>query len=635
MGHTLGAPWAPQWPRRYTRRAAAHSSRAIGAAELALRHRYPILGLARAVGRRRPSAADGRALRSRRKLPLGPIGRAALRVVPRRPLPIQRLIAGPILLLAACAVPGPAAFAQALPRLAVVVIVDQMRFSYLDEFAGDFEGGFARLLREGAVYENAYHDHALTETAPGHATIVSGVYPARHGVVGNDIWSRRSRTLRGAVLDPQSAMVGAERRFGRSPRMLERTTVGDWLRARSPSSKVFAVSLKDRAAVFSAGMRPSGAFWYDERTGYFVTSDYYRDSLPAWLRAFNEAGHVEGYFGATWTMLWPAEHYARPAPELSGAERAVIYSEFPHALVGDSGMPDRRFYTRFRLTPFADRMTLDLAEALIEAEDLGGDDDPDLLLVGLSASDYIGHRYGPWSAEIHDHYARLDRYLGEFLAYLDRRLGTRRSIVVLSADHGGMPVPERLAEQGIPAARLHWDALLTAIAPVVAEAHTRGVIPAVPDLRYEFGVIFDFGGVSVSRHDSDMLARLVAAELERHPLVEAAYTHAQLRKADPDGAGPLGRFARSFVAGRSPDVVLRIRENYLVTDRRRGTTHVSPHDYDRHVPLVFWGPGIPAGVHARPVRSVDIAPTLAAMLGVPAPGDLDGTDLAPRSAGGD
>lgn len=523
----------------------------------------------------------------------------------------------------------------AQPRLAVVIVVDQMRASYLGDFDADFESGFRRLLDNGAVFANAFHDHALTETSPGHSTIVTGVYPSRHGVIGNDIWDRQTRELIGVVLDRDSRMVGAERRTGRSPYRLMRTAVGDWLRQQSPQSEVLGVSLKDRSAMFAAGKRPDGAYWYDERTGRFVTSDYYRDALPAWVVAFNDSAPVDAYFGQSWMPRYADEHYVEHEPVAAQPTPHVAYSEFPHLLVGEGTEPDRRFYTDFRLTPFADRLTLDFAERLIEAESLGGDAAPDLLFVGLSASDYIGHQYGPWSSELHDHYARLDGYLGEFLGFLDAKVGAGNYLVVLTADHGVLPVPERIVDHGQAAGRMHWDELLAELQPIVVEAYSHGIVSSLPRLRYEFGVIFDFGEAEVPVEESDALADVVAAHLSKHPFVTAAFTHKQLRAVAANEAPEIGLFRRSFYAERSPDVVLWVKENHLVTDRVIGTTHVSPYAYDRQVPLIFYGDGIQAGVRTDVVRTVDIAPTLARVLDVIPPTDLDGADLSRLLAGDD
>jgi len=528
------------------------------------------------------------------------------------------------LIAAVCLVAASQLAAQ--PRLAVVIVVDQMRADYLAEYGSEFDGGFRRLTEHGAVFSSAYHDHALTETSPGHSTIVTGVFPSRHGVIGNEIWDRGRGELMNTVIDPETAMVGAQRRSGRSPWRLERTAIGDWLKASSPRSKVFGVSLKDRSAVFLAGQRPDGAYWYDERAGTFVTSSFYRDALPEWVIAFNATEPVKQYFGQYWSPLDTGSASSRP--DRWGRGSSDDYPTFPHAMVGDGESPDRRFYTRFRLTPFADLLTLEFTERLIEAEHLGDDDDVDLLLIGLSASDYIGHRYGPGSAELRDHYLRLDDYLGDFFEYLDERIGEGGYLTVLSSDHGALPVPERLAEHGDRGSRIHWDTLLEQLEPVVARAQQTGVVSSLPTLHYEFGVIFEFGDVAVSQSEVDALADIVATQLNRHPLVLEAFTHKQMREHDDRGSPWFDLYARSFYPTRAPDVIVHVREDNLITDRPVGTTHVSPHEYDRHVPLIFAGAGIAAGQQSDAVRTADIAPTLAALLGIGAPADLDGRDFS-------
>ncbi|HSG65744.1 MAG TPA: alkaline phosphatase family protein [Gammaproteobacteria bacterium] len=387
--------------------------------------------------------------------------------------------------------------------------------------------------------------------------------------------------------------------------------------------------MKDRSAVFAAGLQPDDAYWYDERTGNFVTSDYYRDALPVWVDAFNAEKHADAYFGTTWSPLFSAEHYLAARLRLPGRDQPTVYSEFPHLLVGDAVEPDRRYYTRLRVTPYADELTLAFTRELIESEQLGRDADTDLIVVGLSAADYIGHRYGPWSEEVHDFYARLDTYLGEFLRYLDERLGSDRHLIVLTADHGVMPFPERIAAEGRQAGRMDPAELLAFVEPVVAESFLRGELPAMPTLRYEQGVIFDFGDATVTEAEQDLLARAVAARLEQHPFVVAAYTHAELRAGTGGDSPWFDLAARSFYPDWSPDVVVVARENYLITEEADRAVHGSPYAYDSQVPLIFMGPGITAGERDEPVRTVDVAPTLASLLGVEPPADLDGRDLSP------
>ena len=519
------------------------------------------------------------------------------------------------------AMPWTGSLAQ--PRLAVVIVVDQMRADFLTEFAEDFEGGFARLTREGAVFTDAFHDHAITATAPGHATIATGTHPSRHGVVGNQIWSYERDRLRNIVLDESVAMVGTERLSGRSPHALMRSAIGDWLKAQHPGSRVFAVSLKDRAAVFAAGQRPDGVYWYDERAGNFVTSDYYINALPPWVERFNDLDWVDPYFGESWLPSFPEGHDRL----MHGGPGETTFSGFPHALVGDADIPDRRFYARFRLTPFADRMTLDFAEALIDAEQLGADDAPDLLMVGLSAADYIGHRYGPWSEETHDQYARLDEYLGEFMAHLDRQIGRDRYVLVLTADHGVMPIPEQMVSLGLAAGRTVSDDLLADLEPIVQAAVERGVIPVMPRLGYIFGVVFDFDDADVSEMQIDALTNLVADYLRSRPDVAATFTAAELQAGSAANDGWLGRYQRSFYPGRAPAIMVHPVEDHLITPEERGATHGSPYAYDARVPLIFLGEGIAPGKYAGDVRTVDIAPTLAELLGLASPPDIDGRAL--------
>jgi predicted AlkP superfamily pyrophosphatase or phosphodiesterase len=524
----------------------------------------------------------------------------------------------------------PWADSLAQPRLAVVIVVDQMRADFLTEFAEDFEGGFARLTREGAVFTDAFHDHAVTATAPGHATIATGTHPSRHGVVGNQIWSYERDRLRNIVLDDAVAMVGTERLSGRSPHSLMRSAIGDWLKAEYPDSRVFAVSLKDRAAVFAAGQRPDGVYWYDERAGNFVTSDYYIDALPPWVERFNDLDWVDPYFGESWLPSFREGHDRLT----HGNVGDTTFSGFPHVLMGDADVPDRRFYARFRLTPFADRMTLDFAEALIDAEQLGADDAPDLLIVGLSAADYIGHRYGPWSEETHDQYARLDDYLGNFMAHLDRQIGRDRYVLVLTADHGVMPIPEQMVSLGLAGGRTLSDDLLADLEPIVQVAVEQRIIPVMPRLGYIFGVVFDFDDAEVSETQIDALANLVADYLRNRPDVSAAFTAAELQAGSAANDGWLGRYQRSFYPGRAPAVMVHPVENHLITPEERGATHGSPYAYDARVPLIFLGDGIAPGQYEGDVRTVDIAPTLAELLGTAPPSDIDGKVLmlGPHSA---
>ncbi len=528
---------------------------------------------------------------------------------------------GLIMLLATCSV-----WAEP-PRLVVVIAVDQMRADYLDRFAANYEGGLRRLRVDGAVFTDGHQDHALTQTAAGHATIATGVYPSRHGLVANEFWDRLSGEAVGAVADPATRLVGVEARTGSSPARLLREGLGDWLKNQSPGSKVAAVSIKDRAAILMSGMRPDVAFWVDLRTGQFVTSDYYLPALPVWAAEFNSAGAVTRYNGTEWTKLKADAVYDEsPWPELAGRDPAA-YSMFPHSLGTPGEAPGRRFLAAYRSSPYADLVTLNFARELFEHENFGRDEMPDLLFIGLSAADYIGHRYGPYSHEIHDHFLRLDGYLGDFFEFLDEQVGPDDYVVALSADHGVLPVPEQLAELGVDASRIHPDELVAFVKPVVEAAVARGDIAAMPEIDYQAGPTFDFSGQPPSPEVLDALQLAVAARLLQHPLVAAAYTYNDQLRGNIEDDDWADSFGRSFHPDRAPDVTIKLRENQLLRPAATGTSHGSPYRYDTHVPIVFLGAGIAAGHHSGRVQTTDIAPTLARILEIEAPDDLDGRDL--------
>lgn len=538
----------------------------------------------------------------------------------------QRFVQHAVLLLAILwfAVMRPAA---AQPRLVVVVVIDQMPAYFLDEFGPEFAGGFRRLLDSGAIFDDAHQDHAFTVTASGHASVSTGAFPNHHGIVGNEFWDRLAGQVTEAVRDADEAMVGAERRSGRSPVRMLRSAIGDWLKQRSSASKVFGISLKDRSAIFLGGLMPDGAYWYDERTGNFATSTYYHTQLPDWLVRFNTERRVDRYFGSSWLKLRSNEQYGHMTRSPEGIVTRSIYSEFPHALGGSAASPGADFYTAFRLTPFADRLTLDLGRSLLENEALGMDGNPDILLIGLSAADFIGHRYGPWSDEVRDEFLRLDGYLAEFLAFLDERIGAANYTGVLTSDHGVMPVPEQLISAGIDAARIHPRLLRSLAQPAIDDLYARGLIAAAPRLRYSSGLVFDFGGEAVTGRTRRILENSVADELRRNPMIDTVLTYTQLREGRVGGSVLLDRYQRSFHPDRSADVVVLPREFYILTGDTVGTTHGTPYELDTRVPLIFWGSQVNPGRHSDPARTVDIAPTLASLLGIPAPEEIDGVDL--------
>jgi predicted AlkP superfamily pyrophosphatase or phosphodiesterase len=502
--------------------------------------------------------------------------------------------------------PGAAGGAARPPALVVMVVVDQFREPYLERYGDLFTGGLHRLLDDGRFYVNATHDHAVTETAVGHATLSTGSYPMHHGIVANG-WQERTPSGWADVenvRDTTVAIVGSPSLPGVSPHNLMRPGLADWIAAADPRSLVASVSGKDRGAVLPAAHARGPVYWFEPSAGRFVTSTYYRESYPAWADEFTRKVLPHYARDSVWESRIPAAALGRADRDTAEYEADRVHTFFPHRFA-DEGRPGR-YWDWFSGTPMLDAATIDYAETMVRSLELGRDDAPDFLNVSLSQTDRIGHTYGPRSREQLDNLLSLDRELGEFLTFLDRTVGEGRWVVALSADHGSVLAPETLPQPGEPAGRRATDAERQQLSAILREARQGAAAGNAPDP-----------------------AKLVEA-LERLPFVADAYTHAELLSGTPaDSFAVLER--RSLYPGRaaaefSPfGVEVRYVEGWQ--SKETGTSHGTPYWYDRHVPMIFLGPGIPAGRDATRAATVDFAPTLARLLGIPAPSDLDGRVL--------
>lgn len=527
---------------------------------------------------------------------------------------------------------------QPVARLAVVITVDQMRADFLVKFRPYFgDGGFKRLLEGGADYQNCHYRHATTKTAPGHATILSGASPEIHGIIGNE-WLDRETFIQGnAVEDMGSPLIGlppqANRypnatfaaKAGRSPKNFLSSTVGDWLKVRyGPAARTIGIADKDRSAILPIGRHPDGAYWTEE--GVFVTSTWYRSELPAWVRDFNVVHSSARYAGRTWERLREKELYDR----VQGPDE-VVGEEIPAGLPRTlpKTMPAanaREFHGAFQIMPWNNEQIAALALTAIEAGKLGQDEVPDLLAVGFSQPDATGHAYGPDSHEVMDTYLRLDQTLAELFRTLDAKVGVGRWVAVLTADHGIPSLPERvIAERGPGAAgRIVGRELDTHVRTALDAAF--GTLPdqLVWALRDNSGYHIQPKALAAKGLSAERVGAELAAALRQHPQLAAAYTRAQLT-----GTGPLDEWGemvrRGFYPARSPDVIFIERPFFQV--RAQGTTHGTPHAYDTHVPLVWYGAGVKPGVHPERVGVDDLAPTLAGLLGLQPPPSVQGRPL--------
>lgn len=499
------------------------------------------------------------------------------------------------------------------PRLVLVLSIDQMRFDYLTRFEPLYIGGLRMLLDRGASFTNANYRHSANETGPGHAVILTGRHPRRSGIVANDWYDATLGMAVNVVDDARHEPLGGAGRKA-SPVHMISDTVGDLLKSRNPRSRVVGVSLKDRSAILMAGRRADAAYWYETSGGHFITSTYYMRDAPGWLSNWNQRQLANGYAGRMWTRLLPGtDEYDRHAgPDAVEGEWDRTDTVFPHAIRGRP--PEVRFYDDLRRTPFADDITLDFALTAMREHQLGADEDVDLFAIGFAATDVVGHTYGPESHEVMDQMLRLDATLGQLFAAIQANVGLSRTIVVLTSDHGVLPLVENLQSRGLDARRTTPEVLRRAVEDALAAR-----FPGVSDLMQYFTTPdFYLNEDAMRRHG---LARRDVEEAAIKGLlatgfVARVYTHDDLKRTRYSSDQYLHLFRNSFYERRSPHLSVRVKPWVYVTALPGGTGHGTAYEYDRHVPLVFMGPRIRAGRYGMESGPEDIAPTLARMLGL-------------------
>jgi predicted AlkP superfamily pyrophosphatase or phosphodiesterase len=491
------------------------------------------------------------------------------------------------------------------PSLIVLVSVDQLRGDLLAEYGDLFTGGLRRLLDEGASWPNTTHDHSETSTAPGHTTLATAVYPSRHGITGNSWFEEVGGQWRSvyAVEDSLSPLLADPELPGRSPANLYREGLGDWVKQADPSALAVAVSRKDRASITMGGLAADHVYWLALGAGVqgFTTSTYYSDELPAWVTRVNSSLESTLWADTLWQNEIPEGDRARARGDALETEGDGVHVTFPHRASAEARDTTRRSLGRWlEGTPSQDVAVFQLAEAALTELQLGQRGSVDYLALGLSATDAIGHAYGPRSQEQLDNLLRLDRELGAFLNALDEIVGTGRWVVALSADHGVVDMVEARNAAGLPGHRITSDEQLQ-------------MRSLAADLR-------------------DNPAALALA-LEELPFVADVLTLDEVRSAAPATDSFMTLFRNSDVEGRGVgpfagiDVLVRFEEGTYGSPR--GTGHGTPYYYDRSVPFLLLGPGVTPGVRSDRAATVDIAPTLAALGGISVPDDLNGTAREP------
>ncbi len=521
------------------------------------------------------------------------------------------------------------------PKLVVQITVDQLRGDLPMRYRGRLpKGGFRYLLEQGTHYANAHYRHANTETAVGHATLVTGADPSGHGIVGNDWIDPKTGAFVYNTEDERHHLIGRRPKphSGVSPRNLLGSTIGDELvLSNAGKSRVFSVSGKDRGAILPGG-HAGKAFWYSKSSGQFVTSTYYYDAYPEWVTAWNAAKPADRYRGKEWELLQPLQSYT--AKNLDDRPYEADFQDlgrtFPHRY-GDG----KYLYLVVGITPAIDELTLDFAKKVVERENLGAGEATDFLAVSFSATDYVGHLFGPASLESEDNILRLDRVLASFFAFLDKTVGLENTLIVLSADHGGPEAPEYARSIGIQAGRFSFDHFKKPNELTAALKRRFGRDDFILSHSHPY-LYLDYGAIRDAKQNTAQVERFVAAEAMKIPGIRYAISRSELlegRYAD----GPIQRqIRRNFHPDRSGAVYIVPDQYWFLhsTDEAAkmglaglAAIHGSPWSYDTYIPIFFAGHAIPAQTITRRVAPTDVAPTIAVYLGVKPPSGSVGDPL--------
>ncbi|HEY0673578.1 MAG TPA: alkaline phosphatase family protein [Longimicrobiales bacterium] len=499
---------------------------------------------------------------------------------------------------------APALQAQTRPDLVVFISVDQLRGDYLDRFESGLSGGLLRLKRNGAYFVNAFQDHAVTVTAVGHASMLSGRFPRSTGIISNNL----------GVPDPQARSI--EGAASASPFRFRGSTLIDWMRVTDPLSRALSVSVKDRGAILPLGRAKQQAFWYSSG-GSFTTSNYYADTLPDWVKRFNALKLPEKYAGRVWHPLRNPSAY--PEPDSGKALAAGQPSVFPHVLPTDA----KQAVSQLSEFPWIDEINLQFALAGLDALKLGKNGHIDLLAISLSATDAIGHEYGPDSRELHDQILRLDLALGAFLDSLYQRFPPEKVVVALTADHGVTSFPETIAGDSIRAKTFRVE--LKPVADKV-RAHLKERGYPADALVLEGGLVMFSPALMQNRPLRDSVANMIATEVRKVRGVERVDFVRDLHKGDTINNAVTRRWLHALPPDVPVPLVVTLKDMHIF-GATRSATHGSPRDRDAHVPIIFFGPQFKTGRYTAFTRTVDIAPTLARVVGVLPTEPLDGRVL--------
>lgn len=512
------------------------------------------------------------------------------------------------------------------PKLVVGIVIDQMRWDFLYRYADRYDnnGGFKRLLNQGFSCNNTMIPYTPTYTACGHTCVYTGSVPAVHGITGNNWWDNILQKNIYCTEDKTVQSVGTENSSGEmSPRNMLTTTITDELRlATNFKSKVIGIALKDRGAILPAGHSANAAYWYDGKTGNFVTSSYYMKELPEWVKTFNNKKLVDQYYTQGWNTLFPIDLYKESTADEKNYEGKPFgnnQTKFPYDFSSFIG----KDYSKILATPQGNILTFNMAQAAIEGEKLGTTNNTtDFLAISFSSTDYVGHNFGPNSIETEDTYLRLDKELGDFITYLDKKYGKNNYLLFLTADHGVAHVPGFMQEHKLPGGSIDDISLAKELNEKLKEQFkVDGLVKAI----YNYQIILNHTTIDSANIDNEKIKHILITYLSNKPYIARVFDLQQLSQTTlPEKIKNM--IANGYYPTRSGDIQFVLKPGYM-DGGKTGTTHGLWNAYDTHIPLLWYGWHIKTGNSNEEMYMTDIAPTLAALLHIQMPSGCVGKPI--------
>ena len=503
------------------------------------------------------------------------------------------------------------------PKLVVGIVVDQMCYDYLYRYYDKFcENGFKKLMEKGTNCRNTQYNYIPTYTGPGHASIYTGTTPSNHGIVANDWYDRTTNRGINCVQDSTVTSVGTTSAFGLcSPMNLKANTITDQLKMTYPNAKVISMSIKNRGAILPGGHLSDGSYWFDFATGKFITSSFFMDALPSWVNEFNGLQQPDDYLKKEWNTILDIDSYAESGPDDSPYEHLLpgkTSPTFPYDLKKmTGGQPN---YELFAYTPFANTFLTNFAIASLENENLGKDEQTDMLCISYSTPDLAGHAFGPYSVEMEDMYIRLDLEIQRLVKELETKYGKDGFTLFLTGDHAVVPVPQYLIDHHLPGGYFFLDEHIHDLREKMTSKFGKDYVLAVENNN----IYVDREQIKKDGFQLREVTDFIVSLAQDWENVKRVFTGEQLEDAAIDNEWK-DMVKNGYHRAESGDVILMLEPGYLPKESdselaRKGTSHGSAYSYDTHVPLLWYGKNIPAQEVLRKVEITDISATLAHLL---------------------